>query len=54
MFYKINDYSDLYFILPNETSKEKIYEYFHKYNKYKQLISRKFNSGLYCTVFYFK
>jgi hypothetical protein len=54
MFYKINNPLDIYFLLPSGTSKEKIYEYIDKYNKYKQLTSIKFNSGLYCNVFYFK
>ena len=54
MFYNIKDPLDIYFLLPNGTSKEKIYEYYIKYNKYKQLISRKGNSGLYCNIFYFK
>ncbi len=54
MFYKINDLIDLYFILPNGTSNQKIYEHFIKYSKYKQCSSRKFTSGLYCLVFYDK
>lgn len=54
MFYKINDPLDIYFLLPSGTTKEKIYEYFDKYNNCKQLTSRKGSSGLYCNVFFFK
>ena len=54
MFYKIYDLSDLYFVLPNGSSNQKIYEHFKRYSKYKQCSSRKFTYGLYCLVFYNK
>jgi len=54
MLFEINELSDLYFILPNGSSHQNMYEHFIRYKKYKKLISRKFDSGLYCTVFFIK
>lgn len=51
MSYKIKEIYDLYYVLPNGSTHNKVYEHYIKYREYEQLFSRKFNFGLYITKY---